>query len=92
MGLVSNNRKRATSILDSIIEELATENNISRKKALRIIQSIFENLSEDMRNGNMKGTRILNLGVFKVKPYKLRMFYDKQIKLEEDGNKTKNEG
>lgn len=80
-------RTRSAKILNTIIDEIAKEEGLSAKKVDIILQSVFGLIAEDFRTQSCKGTRILNLGKFFVKPYKLQKYLDK---LNTNGSNTEN--
>ena len=72
-------RARADKLSDEIIEQIAKEEGISVKKVNCVLQSLFGTIAEDIRKGDLKGTHILHLGKFLVKPYKMQKYYESQI-------------
>lgn len=85
-------RARSAKLLNDIIEEIAKEENLSVKDVNIFLQSVFGNMAEDFRKGNFKGTSILNLGRFIIKPYRLQKHLEKLQEQKTDGNNIENKG
>lgn len=71
-------RARSAKILEEIIEQIAKEEGISNRKIDCILQAVFGQIANDIRERKLKGSHILYLGKFLVKPYKMIRFYDWQ--------------
>jgi len=71
-------RARAAKILDEIINQIAEEEGISVKSVNVILQSVFSQIASDIRKGDLKGTHIMHLGKFKVKPYNIIKYLDRR--------------
>jgi len=85
-GPVRPVRARAAKLLEDIINQIAKEENISNKRVDCILQSVFGTIAEDIRSGTLKGTHILHLGKFMVKPYNIEKYH------KNNGSDTEDEG
>lgn len=91
---VEPKKARSAKLLDEIIEQIAKEENISIKKVNCILQSVFGQIAADIRSTTLKGSHVMYLGKFLVKPYNINRFYKHQeIKdNKEDGSNTESQG
>ena len=71
-----------------LLEEIAKEEGISTKKVDIILQSVFGKIAEDIRTQSCIETKVLYLGKFRVKPFKLRQFLEQK----EHGNNIESKG
>ena len=89
-------RARSAKLLEEIIEQLSKEEGISNRKIDCILQAVFGQIANDIRKGDLKGSHILYLGKFLVKPYNINKFYQNRDKREEkrlrDGINIENKG
>lgn len=77
-GPTSPIRTRAAKVLEDIINQIAKEEGLTEKRVNVILQSVFGTIADDIREGGLKGTHIIHLGKFVVKPHNIRRFLDKK--------------
>lgn len=81
-------RTRADKLLDEIINQIAREEQLTPKRINVMLQSIFGTIADDIRSGTLKGTHLVLLGKFIVKPYNIQKYHNKQNNI--DGNSVEN--